>query len=56
MLRLARHKQVVLIVLSTHSQPGPQHSHSGPTGDHAIRLSLCPVLLVRPPDLEFVRP
>jgi nucleotide-binding universal stress UspA family protein len=55
-VRVARDKDVDLMVLSTHSHPGPKHSHLGPTADHVIRLSPCPVLLVRPVDFEFVAP
>lgn len=54
--RAAREKGADLIVIPTHSQPGRKHSHLGPTADRVVGLSPCPVLVIRHPDFEFVKP
>jgi glycine betaine transporter len=55
-IRAAREQGADLIVIPTHSQPGRKHSHLGPTADRVVSLSPCPVLVIRHPDFEYVKP
>lgn len=53
-VRVSKDKGVDLIVIPTHSKPGPKHTHLGSTSARVVSLSNCPVLVVRHPDYEFV--
>jgi glycine betaine transporter len=55
-VRAAREKGADLIVIPTHSHPGLKHTHLGSTAERVARLSPCPVLVIRHPDFEFVKP
>jgi nucleotide-binding universal stress UspA family protein len=55
-IRAARDKEADLIVIPTHSHPGRKHSHLGPTAERVVSLSPCPVLVIRHPDFEYVKP
>jgi nucleotide-binding universal stress UspA family protein len=55
-VRLAKEGKADLIVIPTHSNPGPKHSHLGPTSEHVVRLAPCPVLVVRHPEYRFIMP
>jgi nucleotide-binding universal stress UspA family protein len=55
-VRLAKEDKADLIVISTHSKPGPKHTHLGSTSEHVLRSSPCAVLVVRHPDYQFVSP
>ena len=55
-IRLARDKKADLIVIPTHCKPGPKHTHLGSTSERVVRLSPCPVLVIRHPEFEFVTP
>lgn len=55
-VRLAKEKSADLIVIPTHCKPGPKHTHLGSTSERVVRMSPCPVLVVRHPDYQFVMP
>jgi nucleotide-binding universal stress UspA family protein len=49
-LRIAKEEGVDLIVIPTRSKPDPKHTHLGSTAEHVVRLTPCPVLVVRNPE------
>lgn len=49
-IRIAKEEEVDLIVIPTRSKPDPKHVHLGSTAEHVVRLSPCPVLVVRHPE------
>jgi universal stress protein A len=53
-VRIAKEDAADLIVIPTRSKPDPKHTHLGSTAEHVVRLSPCPVLVVRPPDDHFI--
>ena len=53
-VRVAKEKNADLIVIPTHSKPGPKHTHLGSTAARVVSLATCPVLVVRHPEYEFV--
>ena len=53
-LRVAREKNVDLIVVPTQSHDGAKHSYLGLTADRLAREAACPVLLVRCPTFHSV--
>jgi len=45
-----------LIVVGTHGRGGLAHLVVGSVAERVVRLAPCPVLTVRHPEREFVRP
>ena len=48
--RLAREKEIDLIVMSTRGNTGLKHFALGSTAEHVVRFSPCPVLVMHPAD------
>jgi universal stress protein A len=55
-VRFARERDVDLIVMGTHGRTGLAHVLLGSVADKVVRRAPCPVLTVRHPEHEFVRP
>jgi nucleotide-binding universal stress UspA family protein len=55
-LRLARQRDVDLIVMGTHGHTGLAHILLGSVCEKVVRRAPCPVLTVRHPEHEFVHP
>jgi nucleotide-binding universal stress UspA family protein len=55
-VRLAKERNVDLIVMATHSQTGIRHSQLGSTSERVVRKASCPVMVIRHPDFQFVMP
>ncbi len=55
-LRLARERDVDLIVMGTHGHTGLAHVLMGSIAEKVVRRAPCPVLTVRHPEHEFVHP
>ena len=55
-LRVAREKDIDLIVMGTHGHTGLAHVFLGSVADKVVRRAPCPVLTVRHPEHEFVHP
>jgi nucleotide-binding universal stress UspA family protein len=55
-LRLARQRDVDLIVMGTHGHTGLAHVLLGSICEKVVRRAPCPVLTVRHPEHEFVHP
>jgi len=52
----AKEKSIDLIVVGTHGRGGLAHLVVGSVAERVVRLAPCPVLTVRHPEREFVRP
>jgi len=52
----AREANVDLIVMGTHGRGAVAHLLMGSVAERVVRLAPCPVLTVRHPEREFVRP
>jgi nucleotide-binding universal stress UspA family protein len=52
----ARKANVNLIVMGTHGRGAVAHLLMGSVAERVVRLAPCPVLTVRRPEHEFVRP
>lgn len=52
----AREQVIDLIVMGTHGRGGFAHLLLGSVAEQVVRLAPCPVLTVRHPEREFVRP
>ena len=52
----AREAEADLIVLGTHGRTGMERLFMGSVAEHVTRSAPCPVLVVRSPEREFVRP
>jgi nucleotide-binding universal stress UspA family protein len=52
-LRMAKEKNVELIVVGTHGRTGLDHVLFGSTAEKVVRRAPCPVLSVRLPGKEF---
>jgi nucleotide-binding universal stress UspA family protein len=52
----AREHGIDLIVMGTHGRGGLAHFVMGSVAERVVRLAPCPVLTVRHPEHEFVRP
>jgi nucleotide-binding universal stress UspA family protein len=55
-VRLARERDVDLIVMGTHGRTGLAHVLLGSVAEKVVRRAPCPVLTVRHPEHEFVHP
>jgi nucleotide-binding universal stress UspA family protein len=55
-LRLARERNMDLIVMGTHGHTGLAHVLLGSIAEKVVRRAPCPVLTVRHPEHEFVHP
>ena len=55
-VRMARTKNVDLIVMGTHGHTGLAHMLLGSVAEKVVRKAPCPVLTVRHPEHEFVHP
>jgi nucleotide-binding universal stress UspA family protein len=52
----ARDAEIDLIIIGTHGRTGLTHFFMGSVAQHVVRMAPCPVLTVRHPEREFVRP
>jgi len=55
-VRYARSRTIDLIAMGTHGRGGIQHLIIGSVAENVVRSAPCPVLTVRHPEHEFVRP
>lgn len=55
-LRVAREKEIDLIIMGTHGRSGLAHVLLGSVAERVVRKSPCPVLTVRHPEHEFIHP
>ena len=55
-IRLAKEKNIDLIVMGTHGHTGLTHVLLGSVTEKVVRKAPCPVLTVRHPEHEFVHP
>jgi nucleotide-binding universal stress UspA family protein len=55
-IRVAREKEVDLIVIGTHGRTGVSHILFGSVAEKVVRKAPCPVLTVKPEEHEFVMP
>jgi nucleotide-binding universal stress UspA family protein len=55
-IQLAKEKQIDLIIMGTHGHSGLTHVLLGSVSEKVVRKAPCPVLTVRHPEHEFVRP
>ena len=55
-VRMARQRQADLIILSTHGHSGLEYALMGSTAEKVVRKAPCPVLTIRHPEHEFVKP
>ncbi len=55
-IKMAKEKQVDMIVVGTHGRTGLDHVLFGSTAEKVVRKAPCPVLSVRMPGKEFKRP
>jgi nucleotide-binding universal stress UspA family protein len=55
-IRLAKEKDIDLIIMGTHGHSGLTHVLLGSVSEKVVRKAPCPVLTVRHPEHEFVHP
>jgi nucleotide-binding universal stress UspA family protein len=55
-VRFAADKEIDLIVMGTHGRTGLAHLFMGSVAEKVVRKAPCPVLTVRQPEHEFVKP
>lgn len=55
-VRFASEAEVDLVVMATHGYSGLTHALLGSVAERVVRKAPCPVLTVRHPEHEFVRP
>ena len=53
-IKVARERGVVLIIIATHGYTGLEHFLLGSTTERVVRVSPCPVLVVRQEEQDFV--
>lgn len=52
--RVAKEKNIDLIIIATHGHSGIEHVLFGSTAEKVVRKAPCPVLTIRTPEHEFV--
>ena len=52
--RIAKDKEIDLIIIATHGHSGIEHVLFGSTAEKVVRRAPCPVLTIRSPEREFV--
>jgi nucleotide-binding universal stress UspA family protein len=52
----AQNHEIDLIVMGTHGRGALAHLFMGSVAERVVRLARCPVLTVRHPEHEFIRP
>jgi nucleotide-binding universal stress UspA family protein len=52
----AKDRDIDIIVMGTHGRSGVAHMLMGSVAERVVRLARCPVLTVRHPEHDFVRP
>jgi len=55
-IRYAKENDIDLIVMGTHGRSGLTHALLGSVAEKVVRKAPCPVLTVRDPEHEFVKP
>lgn len=55
-IKVAREKEVDLIVIATHGESGLSHILFGSVAEKVVRKAPCPVLSIRHPEHEFIMP
>lgn len=55
-IRYAKENEIDLIVMGTHGRSGLAHALLGSVAEKVVRKAPCPVLTVRDPEHEFVKP
>ncbi len=55
-IRYAKENDVDLMVLGTHGRSGLAHALLGSVAEKVVRKAPCPVLTVRDPEHEFIKP
>jgi nucleotide-binding universal stress UspA family protein len=55
-VKLAREEEYDLIVVGTHGRGGLKHLLIGSVAEKVVRRAACPVLTVKHPEHEFVKP
>jgi universal stress protein A len=55
-VRYAHRMGITLIVMGTHGRTGFEHMLVGSVAERVVRTAPCPVLTVRRPEREFIRP
>lgn len=53
-IKVAREREVDLIVIATHGHSGLNHFLLGSTAERVVRLAPCPVLVVRQEERDFI--
>ncbi len=52
----AREKDVDMVIIATHGRTGFSHLMFGSTAEKVVRMAPCPVLTVKSPEHDFVKP
>jgi nucleotide-binding universal stress UspA family protein len=54
-IKMAREKEVDLIIIATHGHSGVEHMLFGSTAEKVVRKAPCPVLSLRPDERDFIK-
>lgn len=55
-LNYVKEEEIDLLVMGTHGRTGLSHVFLGSVGEKVVRKASCPVLTVRHPEHEFIKP